>query len=207
MVILSGCHANKQARSHSRSRYFEDVTMSRHSKITDNPNGIDRNGTYPTRRRADGTIITEPYVAPSKTDLRDKYADKLSVGIKQVRNTTLYYFIDEWYGTPYHMGGTTKNGIDCSGFVQKLYQEVYNYNIPRSSREQYTNCKISKNTNKAEEGDLIFFKTFGKNISHVGVYLWNDFFVHASTSQGIVISSLNEEYWKKHFAGVGRIGK
>ena len=103
------------------------------------------------------------------------------------------------------MGGCDASGIDCSGFAQKLYADVYGIDLLRTSAEQFHDCKRIKNTRDAQEGDLIFFIIRGKRISHVGVYLANNFFVHASTSSGVMISNLNEEYWRKHYAGCGRV--
>jgi lipoprotein Spr len=131
------------------------------------------------------------------------------VGIKceEMANIQLYKFIDKWYGTDYRLGGQSERGIDCSGFTQKLYGEVYSTELTRTAQDQYRNAERSKHSEEAEEGDLVFFKQRGKRITHVGVYLANDFFVHSSTSSGVVISNLNEDYWRKHYVGIGKIQK
>jgi cell wall-associated NlpC family hydrolase len=120
-------------------------------------------------------------------------------------NNSLYSFIEEWYGTPYRFGGSTKNGIDCSAFVQQLYDEVYNTGLTRTSRDQFATSMRLNNMNELKEGDLVFFKIRSKAISHVGVYLSDGKFVHASLSRGVVISNLNDHYWSRYFAGAGRI--
>ncbi len=138
-------------------------------------------------------------------DLRAKYAGILGVRTKDLDNAALYQFIDRWYGTNYRLGGCDISGIDCSGFVQKLYSEVFGIDLVRTAMDQFSSCKRIKRYKDAEEGDLVFFKTHGKKITHVGIYLANDYFVHASTSQGVIISNLNEEYWHRYFAGAGRV--
>ena len=135
--------------------------------------------------------------------LQIKYAVLLSTPAEEVKNTKMFEFIDDWYGTPYRLGGTTKKGVDCSAFSQFLFVSVYGLSIPRTAREQYNlTSRISRT--ELKEGDLIFFNTRG-GISHVGVYLQNNKFVHASTSGGVMISDIFDEYWAKKFVGVGRL--
>lgn len=123
---------------------------------------------------------------------------------KEMKNG-LYEFIVEWYGVPYKYGECSKNGTDCSGFVNALYQKVYHKTLERQADEIFhKQCKpISKND--AREGDLVFFKIDSKKITHVGVYLKNNKFVHASTKKGVMISDLNEPYFQKYFFSFGRV--
>jgi len=147
-----------------------------------------------TRRESD---------AENLSSLQIKYAVLLSTPAEEVKNTKMFEFIDNWYGTPYRLGGTTKKGVDCSAFSQFLFASVYGLSIPRTAREQYNlTSRISRT--QLNEGDLIFFNTRG-GISHVGVYLQNNKFVHASTSGGVMISDIFDEYWAKKFVGVGRL--
>lgn len=134
--------------------------------------------------------------------LEIKYAQLLNVEIEKINNKQLYEFIEDWVDTKYRFGGSTKSGIDCSGFSGMLYKEVYKNHLPRMASEQYKACeKINKE--KLTEGDLVFFNTRG-GVSHVGVYLMNDFFIHSSTKEGVVISNLNEDYYHRKFIGGGR---
>ena len=138
-------------------------------------------------------------ISPQQT----KYAMMLDVAIESIKNTTLYQFIESWYGTRYRFGGTTKRGIDCSAFTDKLLSTVYDLVIPRTAREQYKFCEhISKDD--LLEGDLVFFNT-RKGVSHVGVYLANGHFVHSSRSQGVTISNLEDNYFARRFIGAGRV--
>jgi len=157
------------------------------------------------------TVVTakkeEPSMASNMLDwVKDKYSSMIDVMPNQISNVMLYRFIDEWYGVKYRMGGTTKKGVDCSAFVQHLYQYVFGYDILRTACLQFSEAKrISKD--ELKEGDLVFFRVNTSRISHVGVYLRNNFFVHSASSKGVSIANLSNAYWSKYFAGGGRIAK
>ena len=136
-----------------------------------------------------------------------KYAGMMSVGLSEISNYSLYRFIDEWYGTEYKWGGNDLDGVDCSGFSRKLYEEVYRTDLLRTVRQQRRSCERIKDESNAAQGDLVFFRIRRLRVSHVGVYLTNGYFVHASRSHGVVISSMNTRYWQRRFAGYGRIEK
>lgn len=106
----------------------------------------------------------------------------------------------EWAGTRYRIGGTTKAGIDCSGFVRHTMKQAFRVNLPRSTAEQKT---IGRSIKKSElrPGDLVFFR---KN-HHVGIYIGKGRFVHSSTSRGVITSSLSEKYWAKHYTQARRV--
>lgn len=136
--------------------------------------------------------------------IQEKYAKLLGVSPSEINNSKLYTFIDNWYGVPYKYGGKNKNGIDCSNFSATLYATVYNQSITGSSASIFKQCKpISKADLK--EGDLLFFKIETDDISHIGVYLQNNKFVHATTKKGVMIDALDEPYYKKYFYKGGRI--
>lgn len=139
--------------------------------------------------------------------LNIKYANMLGVLPQVLTNDLLYDFIDEWYGTRYRLGGSDKRGIDCSAFVQRLYERVFNISLLRTAAEQFQLCQSIWNKEELKEGDLVFFNIHNKRISHVGIYLINDYFVHSCTSSGVVISRLTDNYWRRYYAGAGRIPK
>lgn len=142
------------------------------------------------------------------TDLQIKYAGYLNVMPEKITNTRLYTFIDEWLYTPYKWGGMDKHGIDCSAFMQKLLQEVYNIHIPRTSVDQFFHDWVDRfgSSEYLAEGDLVFFKTMkGKLISHVGLYLGNRMFVNSSSSKGVSIGNLDDPYWKTKYVAAGRL--
>jgi hypothetical protein len=131
-------------------------------------------------------------------------AEKLSVSEKEVRNKKLYSFISDWYGTPYKYGGCDKGGVDCSCFTGILFKKVYGVTVGRNSSLIHKESEHIK-TSHLREGDLVFFKVGTKDVSHVGVYLKDNKFVHASTSKGVMINDLNEAYYKKYYFEAGRV--
>lgn len=140
----------------------------------------------------------------SSKGIEGKYAKMLGVGAGHISNKKLYAFIDEWYGAPYKYAGKTKKGIDCSGFICVLFREIYGRELSGSSASLYKQCQ-SVSKNKLQEGDLVFFKIDSKDVSHVGIYLQNNKFVHATTKAGVMIDDLNADYYKKHFFESGRL--
>lgn len=139
----------------------------------------------------------------NSTDLQFKYAILLDQPVEYLTNLSLLRYIEDWYGTRYRFGGNTKQGIDCSGFTCNLSNSVFGKNLPRTARQQFDAAQKIP-TDYLQEGDLVFFNTRG-GVSHVGIYLSNNKFVHASTSSGVIISDLNEEYYRKRFVGAGRL--
>lgn len=137
------------------------------------------------------------------SSLQFKYAQLMDMEVEILSNFALYNFIEDWWGTRYRYGGTTKTGVDCSAFTGALNREVFGINLPRTARDQYAACdKIDRED--LREGDLVFFNTRG-GISHVGVYLGNNYFVHSSVHSGVTISSLDETYYSKKYIGGGRL--
>ena len=133
------------------------------------------------------------------------YSQVFGIDVTKIINLSLYSSIEKWIGTPYRYAGKTINGIDCSSFVNKIYESAYCLFLPGNSAEMYKNVKhLPKD--ELVEGDLVFFKiNLNKSISHVGVYLGNNKFAHASRSQGVIISDLTSPYYMKHFVKGGRV--
>lgn len=123
-------------------------------------------------------------------------------------NIYLYNAGAKWLGTPHRMGGSTRRGVDCSGFVAIMYREIYGKQLARSSADMLKrNCrKIGRS--QLKEGDLVFFRT-GKGKrkvpNHVGIYLKNGRFIHTSTSDGVRVSSLSEPYYVRSWVSGGRV--
>lgn len=133
-----------------------------------------------------------------------KYAVLMNTEVEYLPSRELLEAVDEWYGVRYRSGGNTRNGVDCSGFTVAVYAAVYGMTLPRVSRDQYhLSRKIS--TTELQEGDLLFFNTNGRGVSHVGIYLGNNKFIHASVSKGVMVNDLFETYYIKRFIGAGRI--
>ncbi len=135
--------------------------------------------------------------------LQFKYAMLMDMEVESVTNLNLYNLIEEWWATRYHYGGTTRKGIDCSAYSGTLLSQVWGIRAPRTARAMYGIAeKISRENLK--EGDLVFFNTRG-GVSHVGVYLGNGYFTHASTGNGVTINNLEENYYRSKFISGGRI--
>lgn len=123
---------------------------------------------------------------------------------QSVSATTFWQVVQPWLHTPYLYGGNTRNGVDCSGFVAAIYQTLFNKQVPR------TTAALWKAVNKIDPkqlqtADLVFFNGLTLNVSHVGMYMYNNQFIHASTSKGVIISSLQEKYYVQHFVGAGTL--
>lgn len=113
-------------------------------------------------------------------------------------------FYQEWEGTPHRMGGMSKQGVDCSGLVIIAYREVYQRQLKaRRATDIYREMEPVDRQNLVK-GDLVFFKIKGPGIGHVGLYVGDDRFMHASASRGVMISSLNEHYYRQRFYRGGR---
>jgi lipoprotein Spr len=156
---------------------------------------------------ASDTITVFRPVASYDT-LQIKYAAMLKVKPETIVHRRLYHFIEKWLGTPYKWGGLNESGIDCSAFLQRLLQDVYNIRIPRTSVQQFYTSRIEafSASKHLSEGDLVFFRTIPNTyISHVGLYLQNRKFVNCSSSKGVSVASLDDPYWKARYVVSGRV--
>lgn len=198
-VSLVSCHSSEQLLSPSLSHNAsKDPQFIDNISLAGNTNDIKM--TVVDRRKDLPKNI-------SANSLQIKYASILNVIPQAITNMPLYAFIDDWYGVRYRLGGSDKSGIDCSAFVQRLYENVFGTNVVRTAFEQFNMCKFLLKSDSLKEGDLVFFRTRGKQISHVGIYLMNNFFVHASASSGVMISRMDEAYWERRYAGAGQMPK
>src|SRR5476651_508411 len=158
-------------------------------------------------------VQAQTKTVPNKAD--DKPADEqeslakdylsqiMGVALSATSNMKLFHFVYDWIGTPYRFGGNTKKGIDCSAFTKELYSKVFNVDIKRNSRDIFSMVSpVSKDDLK--EGDLVFFKIHSRSISHVGIYLGDGRFVHAS-SKGVAVSNIEDPYYNRYFYRGGRM--
>lgn len=128
----------------------------------------------------------------------------LGITLDETAHRPLAEAVKKWIGTPYVHGGTTRSGVDCSGFVQEIIRDVWKKEAPRTSEEQYRWAKpVQKEKQKG--GDLVFFRISGKKISHVGLMLDRTYFVHASTSKGVRVDDIIQPYWANVLHGFGSI--
>jgi cell wall-associated NlpC family hydrolase len=106
-------------------------------------------------------------------------------------------------GTPYSFGGTSAGGFDCSGYVQHVFA-MMGVHLPRTADAQYdAGQRVAAADMHA--GDLVFFHTYAAGVSHVGIYLGNDRFIHSSSSHGVTVSSLHDSYWAPRYLGAKRV--
>lgn len=149
------------------------------------------------------TEETKPVDNPDALLLSRKIVDTLSsipTSYERLLMTVINYL-----GTPYKFGGNSRKGIDCSAFTRTIFMETFNIELPRSTLEQIK-IGIPVQRQELKFGDLVFFNTRRRqNPGHVGIYLWDDYFVHASTKFGVIVSSMSGGYYDKRFVGARRI--
>jgi lipoprotein Spr len=144
------------------------------------------------------------YPAQFPDHLQLKYSAALNTKPSHADNRNLYEFLENWMGTPYRFGGSDSTGIDCSRLMIQIYEEVYQQPLNGSAADFYLRSEpISEE--ELQEGDLVFFRIRRNMISHVGMFLANGYFIHASQHCGVVISSLHDPYYYHRFAGAGRM--
>ncbi len=133
-------------------------------------------------------------------------AETITSQVSDVLPERLETEIKQYFGLRYRMGGTGQNGIDCSGLVQRVYADVFDVDLPRSSFEQ---SRLDNMENVAgdqiETGDLLFFGPRRKHVNHVGIYLAGGYFLHAARSEGVTISRLDDGYWKSRWMLTKRV--
>jgi len=153
------------------------------------------------------TKNTTYHIKKAKLLKKQKHKTKQKISYKPKSNNyitiALYKEYKKWYKTPYKYGGCNRNGVDCSSLIQNIYKGAFNIKIPRTTKEQAKiGYRVSKKSSK--EGDLVFFKT-GYNTRHAGVIIERGKFIHTSTKHGVIISHLNNPYWKSKYWQTRRI--
>jgi len=142
-------------------------------------------------------ILTGVVLSGCSSTLKQSSAPNVSMQAQSPVSQALLDQYKSWAGTPYRLGGNNRSGIDCSAFTQITFRDQFGLDIPRTTRDQLgSGSNISKSQLKA--GDLVFFQT-GYKQRHVGVYVQEGQFLHASTSKGVIISRLDNPYWSKHY--------
>ncbi|MCF0225540.1 MAG: C40 family peptidase [Fibrobacter sp.] len=160
----------------------ETVTDSIPAKTVERQNSVEKKRKAATHKEA--SRVATRTLPPSKGSLED--------------------YIKPWLGTRYRMGGTTKAGIDCSGYVMQIYKGYYNIALKHNAEAMFKDGRgHSVRRGNLQEGDLIFFGDFW-GINHVGIYLKGDRFTHASNSKGVTITAMTDKYWSGKYKGARR---
>lgn len=140
----------------------------------------------------------------TKTASANSAQSRSNDAAKQRQYSSLEDMVKSWLGTPYVWGGASRSGTDCSGYVMNLYKDYYGISISHKASMIYDDSRATKvSRDKLKEGDLVFFGNFFK-ITHVGIYLSDDRFSHASSSRGVIISKLSEKYYAERYKGARR---
>lgn len=143
---------------------------------------------------------TQP--APKKSTAPVKQQTKASGGKKYA---TLKEYTDSWKGTKYVYGGSSRKGTDCSGYIMNVFRDFYGVSLDHQAAAIYKDTRFTQvSRSSLKEGDLVFFGDFW-GISHIGVYLSDGNFSHASTSKGVMISNLDEKYFNSRYKGARRL--
>jgi len=148
-------------------------------------------------------------ISPAAVAARDSltyhyYAQTLGLHLNYDENKDLLRTVTDWVGTPYRYGNNSRHGTDCSGFVTRVFQEVYGITLKRSSRSMFTTTKRVPKS-EMQTGDLVFFRRGRGPIYHVGIYLKDGKFAHSATNGGVMVSSLHQGYYRSHFYAAGRV--
>jgi len=167
-----------------------------------------RSQTIALSEEVPGEVVTyQPQAAkPDSVSVAEYQALTRSLPSKET-DLRLIHSIHNWLGTPHADGGHTRSGTDCSGFVQAVFQETYHIHLSRHSAEMLEQDVRVIDRDALREGDLVFFRIGGSHVSHVGIFLKDNLFAHASTSKGVTVDSMNSPYYQKAFYRAGRVTK
>lgn len=137
----------------------------------------------------------------SRDETEEQSAEKDKGRIDQ---TKMAGIINSFLGVPYQYGGDTESGMDCSGLVGQVYRRYAGFNLPRSTKKLYQLVKQVDQDDLAY-GDLVFFSDGWFSVSHVGIYIGEGRFVHSAKSSGVIVSSLDENYYSRRYRGARRV--
>ncbi len=199
VVIYSGCSASSNS-----VRYNEKPDKKEEKSSTVRFTSEDDNNTTSSIDNLDGEDL--PVEKSIDISLLINKNDSFKNSEFSTVKEKMLMEIIKYLNTPYKFGGNTKDGIDCSAFTQKVYSDCVSISLLRTAKDQYNEGTPVDEVSNLKFGDLIFFDT-RNNVKpgHVGIYLGDNLFAHASSKQGVTVSSLTSEYYYKRFMGGRRI--
>ncbi len=137
-----------------------------------------------------------------------KYKKLKNLNLPLTGREKVIFEIVNYLDSPYLYGGNTKNGIDCSAFTSNVFNKALHFKLPRTASQQYIDGKEISSISNLKFGDLVFFNTSKLRFpGHVGIYLGNNLFAHASVSHGVTISNIKDKYYLERFVGGRRVEK
>ncbi|MCS7053253.1 MAG: C40 family peptidase [Ignavibacterium sp.] len=207
ILIITGCTSIKSVERYNKNKI--ETHSSESLRFTSNNDTINTEDYYDITEEQDSSEIPdEVYSNNIKIDelLKNKSIFESNSEVITEKEIFLMEIVKYINNTPYKFGGTSIDGTDCSSFTQSVYRNAFNINLNRSARDQYKQGMIVNDIDSLKFGDLVFFNTRRRvRPGHVGIYLWDNYFVHASTKYGVTVSSLNEDYYSKRYMGARRI--
>ncbi|MFO7447604.1 MAG: C40 family peptidase [Ignavibacteriaceae bacterium] len=215
--MLSGCSASSGSVRYNKDKESEQKESSpvRFSSEEDSPeaktystDSLKSDYYFSDEEDADDLPDEEPVIDLSSVMSRinsGNTSGDLSADQSSYQEKVLMEII-KYLNTPYKYGGNSKNGIDCSAFTQTIFNNTLDIPLLRTARDQYTMGIVISGREDLEFGDLVFFNTRRRvRPGHVGIYIGDNLFAHASTKHGVIVSSLDHDYYSKRFMGGRRI--
>lgn len=199
VIINNNSNSNKTSNLNTTSiKTHSDIELLKHYINTENEEGEEGENIEELEAEDDVEINIDDFrsIWLLSMGCNDNENEKTSFGQSK---SQLMSLIMNWFGIPYKFGGRTSSGIDCSAWVQEIFYESCNALLPRTAREQVLIGRKVKRE-KLELGDLVFFHTYSRRFaSHVGIYLGDNLFAHASSHKGVTVSSLESTFYNNRF--------
>jgi hypothetical protein len=197
-ILATACSSSSMGKRYGFPEVKEDVSKLHYSRFTSENDSSLYKSEFDEEPVEDHPVNVKKIINKKEEKLSDvkDLSDKEKLMLEIVR----------YLNTPYLYGGSDNSGIDCSAFTQNVFMKSLGVKLPRRASEQYRSGRKVSSKEKLEEGDLLFFDTTKNSYpGHVGIYIGEDLFAHASFSKGVTISSLQSSYFKKRYVGARRV--